>query len=207
MRTWPIERKIRYEGDLNPEFAREIISSPGGEQLSHCIQCGTCSATCPLSIRMDYTPRRIIAMTRAGFMKDVLGSFTIWLCASCYSCTVECPRNIKITDIMYMLKRRAIETGLYPRRFGIPALAQAFFAQVRKNGRTSEFRVIVRLMLKTNPFQYAGKAVMGLKLFLLGRLSLKQEKITGRKELKTMMNRLKPQPPADDATNLSGGKA
>ena len=82
MFTKPIERTIKYEAELDHQFAVDIAGKPGGEQLYSCIQCGTCSATCPLSIYMDYTPRRIVAMTRAGFKEEVLNSFTIWLCSS-----------------------------------------------------------------------------------------------------------------------------
>ena len=187
MQHWPVERKIRYEKDLDPGFAKGISTTPGGEQLAHCIQCGTCSATCPLSIYMDYTPRRIIAMTRAGLKDDVLSSFTIWLCASCYACTVECPKNIKITDIMYALKRQAIEENIYPRRFSIPILAREFFKLVRRNGRGSEGRVIMLLAFKTNPFRYMKKALLGLRLMRQGRFSLKKESIKRKGELKAIL--------------------
>jgi len=187
MQNWPIESKIRYEGDLDPGFAEGIASIPGGERLAHCIQCGTCSATCPLSNYMDYTPRRIIAMTRAGFKDDVLRSFTIWLCASCYSCTVECPKNIKITDIMYALKRQAIEENIYPKRFSIPVLAREFFSLAKRTGRSNEGRVIIRLVLKSNPFRYIGRAFLGLKLMKQGRFSLKKETIKRKGELKKIL--------------------
>jgi len=187
MQHWPIERKIRYERDLDPSFVKEMIATPGGEQLAHCIQCGTCSATCPLSIYMDYTPRRIIAMTRAGLKDDVLHSFTIWLCASCYSCTVECPKSIKITDLMYSLKRRAIEEGTYPARFSIPVMAREFFRVVRRSGRSNEGKIMVRLFLKTNIFAAFKKARLGLSLMSMGRLSIRGESIARKKELNTLL--------------------
>ncbi len=187
MKHWPVERKIRYERDLDPDFAKGISTTPGGEQLAHCIQCGTCSATCPLSIYMDYTPRRIIAMTRAGLKDDVLRSFTIWLCTSCYSCTVECPKSIKITDVMYALKRQAIDEKIYPKKFNIPVLAREFFSLVRRNGRSSEGRVIVRMAFKTNPFRYMKKAMLGLKLMRQGRFSMKKESIKRKGELRTIL--------------------
>ncbi|MFC1619577.1 4Fe-4S dicluster domain-containing protein [Candidatus Neomarinimicrobiota bacterium] len=188
MQPWAIERKIRYQRDLEPNFIHEMRAIPGGEQLVHCIQCGTCSATCPISIYMDYTPRRIVAMTRAGLKKDVLSSFTLWLCASCYACSVECPKNIKITDVMYALKRRSIEEGIYPKRFGIPILAQVFFRLVRKNGRSNEGRAMVELFLRTNPFSALKKARLGLSLISKGRLSMRGESIKRRKELKALMD-------------------
>jgi quinone-modifying oxidoreductase subunit QmoC len=117
----------KHQEDLDLEFGRQIDSQLGGEDLYRCIQCGTCSGICPLSVFMDHTPRQIMAMTRAGFRDDVLSSNTPWLCASCYACTVECPKEIKITDVMYAIKREAIRRKVYPKRFPVPVLAKEFY--------------------------------------------------------------------------------
>ena len=110
-----IQRKMKYQREAQPGWADEISKLPGCEKLLSCIQCGTCSGTCPLSIYMDFTPRRIIALVREGFRSDALASQTIWLCASCYSCTVHCPQKVHITDVMYSLKREAIKHRFTPR--------------------------------------------------------------------------------------------
>ncbi|HWR81885.1 MAG TPA: 4Fe-4S dicluster domain-containing protein [Candidatus Deferrimicrobium sp.] len=183
----PIERKIKYEAELDPGFAEEISSVPGGESLRRCMQCGTCSATCPLSIYMDYTPRRVLAMTRAGFKKEVLNCFTIWLCASCYSCSVECPKQIKITDVMYALKRMAIKERTYPKHFPTPVLAKAFFESVQKHGRSNEARVVTQLYLKTNPFHLLTQSTMGFRLWRRGRFGLKTESICNKRQLRTLL--------------------
>lgn len=178
------KRTIKFEEELDHSFPVEIASMAWGEKLLACIQCGNCSGTCPLSLYMDHTPRQIIAMTRAGFKDDVLKSNTIWLCASCYACTVECPKEIKITDVMYALKQKAIEKGVYPKRFPMPVLAREFYSMVKQHGRQSEGPLIMRLYLKTNPFAALGQAAMGIRLFLQGRIGLKTESIpigTGKK--------------------------
>ncbi|MFQ6007864.1 MAG: 4Fe-4S dicluster domain-containing protein [Candidatus Zixiibacteriota bacterium] len=179
---------IKYEGNLDPAFPAEIASNPGGEHLHRCIQCGTCSATCPLSIYMDYTPRRVIAMTRAGFRDEVLNSFTIWLCASCYSCTVECPKQIRITDIMYTLKQQAIKRRVYPRRFPIPVLAREFFKAVLRTGRNNESRLLSQLYLRTTPLRFLTKGFVGLRLWLKGRMKFGSETIRNRRELKAILD-------------------
>jgi len=172
-----IRNSVKYESALDPAFTESILSTPVGENLSKCIQCGTCSATCPLSNYMDYTPRRVMAMTRAGFKEEVLNSVTIWLCASCYSCTVECPKQIKITDIMYALKRKAIEEKHYPRRFPIPVLAREFLGMIQGRGRNREMFLLLRMALRTNPLGLFKQLPMGLRLMLAGRLGLGSPKI------------------------------
>jgi len=172
-----MQRELKFQREANPEWARQVSERPGGEGVFSCLQCGACSGTCPLSIYMDFGPRRIIALVREGFRKDALSSQTIWLCASCYSCTVHCPRQIHITDIMYGLKREAIQERLYPRRFAVPILAQEFCAMVRRNGRSSEFWLVLRMALRSNPFILFGMMRTGWDLLRTGRLSLRRERI------------------------------
>ena len=77
MKKWRGWRKVQYESELDHHFVDEITSIPGGDKLYSCIQCGTCSGMCPLSHHMDYTPRQIIAMIRAGFKREVLSRCVI----------------------------------------------------------------------------------------------------------------------------------
>lgn len=194
MKDWQGWRKVSYESHLDHHFADEIASIPGGDKLFSCIQCGTCSGMCPLSSYMDYTPRQIVAMIRAGFRGEVLSSYTTWLCASCYACTVECPQEIRITDIMYAAKRLAIRDGVYPKRFPTPVLASEFFRSVERNGRSSEGRLLMRVFMRTNPFSALKSAGLGLGLFRRGRISPRQEKIKHTDELRRMLQAIDKEP-------------
>ncbi len=186
-------RRVKYESELDLKFGENIATLAYGQKLLSCIQCGTCSATCPLSYYMDFTPRRVIAMVREGFKNEVLNSFTIWLCASCYSCTVQCPRQIHITDVMYTLKREAIRQGVYPKRYPIPVLARGFFDIVRKHGRNSETWLLIRLYLHTNILKMLNNASLGLKLLTRGRLSLRHEKIQQKEQLRKLLDAVEQQ--------------
>ena len=178
---------IKYEEELDKGFAATIAKMAHGEKFLTCIQCGTCSATCPVSHFMDFTPRRIIAMVREGFREEVLRSFTIWLCASCYSCTADCPREIKITDVMYALKQIALQEKVYPKRFPLPVLQEVFFDYVQHKGRNSEGRLMLALALKTNPFRFLSLAKMGLRLWLAGRVSLAEDSIRDKEGLRKLL--------------------
>ncbi|MDI6793528.1 MAG: 4Fe-4S dicluster domain-containing protein [bacterium] len=184
------DRQIKYESDLDLNFAHQIASFPGGERIFDCIQCGTCSGTCPLSVYMEYTPRRIIAMTRAGFKDEVVRSNTIWLCSSCYSCTVECPKEIKLTDIMYAIKRQAIRENIWPKEFKMsPMMTGEFFKLVEKNGRNSEGWLMMNLYMKSMAVGDALKiAGIGMKMFAKKRMSLKTEKIADPAELRKILD-------------------
>ena len=189
-----LDRTIRYQADSDAAFGRQVMQVPGCERLKDCIQCGTCSGVCPLSIYMDYTPRQIMALTREGFRKEVLASQTIWLCASCYACTVECPRQIRITDIMYELKQRAIRDGLYPKHLPTPVLAKEFAGMVRSRGRITESFLVMLLYLKTSWIEAMGNWRLGLGLMQKGRFPLKPEGIRQKAELSRMLS-----PDSEDA--------
>lgn len=199
-RNWStrrIERTIKYESDRSVGFGRDVMRVPGCEQLENCIQCGTCSGVCPLSIYMDHSPRQVMALTRADFRDEVLRSHTIWLCASCYACTVECPQQIRITDIMYELKQRAIDAGIYPRRFPIPVLAHEFTRMVRKHGRITELVLVIRLFLKTDWFAALGNWRLGLDLMRTGRFSVLTERIRRHGDIARMLDAVdQPKPPS-----------
>jgi heterodisulfide reductase subunit C len=182
------EPVIRRESERDPEFGKWI--GEVAENIRQCIHCGQCSSSCPLAGYMDLSPRKLMHLSREGFRKDVLGSHSIWLCTSCYACRVRCPREIKVTDVMYALKRKAIEEGVYSRRFAIPTLAREFRNMVYRNGRVSESWLVTFLKLKTNPFSMLGMAGLGINLIRTGRLSLKFERIRNRKQLKTLLDAL-----------------
>ena len=182
-----LTRTIKYEADRVKGFGRELMSVPGCEDLQSCIQCGTCSGVCPLSIYMDYSPRQVMALTRSDFKNEVLRSHTIWLCASCYACTVECPRQIRITDIMYELKQRAIHEGIYVKNFPIPVLAKEFYTMSRKYGRITENILAAFMFLKTDWLAAIGMWKLGLGLFRRGRFSLWFHAIKRKDELNRML--------------------
>jgi len=132
---------------------------------------------------MDYTPREVIAALRAGMLDRVLKSNTIWLCTSCYSCTVRCPSGVKITDMMYELKRLAIEFKLATKDEKAPVVSKLFVDLVDRNGRISEVSLVSKFILKTNPFAFLGMIPRASKLFRRGRMPLVPHKIEGTKQL------------------------
>lgn len=183
-----LKRTVKFEADRDPEFARWISHTVGGERIRQCLQCGLCSGTCPLSLYMDYTPRRLMHLSREGFKEEVLSSSSIWLCTACYACMVECPKKINVTHLMYALKQRAIEEGFYPKRFPIPVMAQQFSRMVRRSGRITESWLVVRVFLRTAILRLLGMSKLGLRLFLAGRMNVRKERIQRRNEIVALLD-------------------
>jgi len=177
---------IQREGVMDLSFLDEVRSTPGGEKIVDCIQCGTCSGSCPTSYLMVDSPRNLFYKIRAGLRDEVLESPDIWLCTSCYLCYVRCPKNIKVTDIMYALKRLSTKE-----RFSIQwrgyHLAKSFMRVVNRDGRNNETELLLRFFLKTNPLGLLRNSLIGLKLWIKGRLPLIPRRIVNRKQFHTIV--------------------
>ena len=167
------------ERELRKHFLEQAHLVPGGERITRCLQCGTCTVICPVSYAMDISPRMVIALFRAGQIEEILRSRTIWICASCYMCTTRCPQGIKITDVLYALKRTAQETKLYPERLPVYWLSRNFVSVVNRYGRNHEMLLLLRYYLRCNPLGLLGLLPLGWKLFRAGRVSLWPRKIRG----------------------------
>lgn len=103
---------------LDPKFKEEVSRFPGGENIKRCFQCGTCSAGCPVrEIDEKYNPRKIIRMVILGMRDRVLPSDFIWLCSQCYTCEERCPQDVKIKEVMEILKNMAVREGYIKEAF------------------------------------------------------------------------------------------
>lgn len=187
-----IQRKVKFEEELDKNFLNEIKEKSHCNEIDQCIQCGACSSSCPMAVYMDMPPRKIVSMVKNGFKDEVLKSTTIWLCSSCYTCQVRCPAEIKITDVMYALKRKAIEEKIYPSNFKIPILAREMHRIIAKNGRSSELWLILNLYIKSKrPWGMLKMTSLGLNLLKTGRMPIKAEKIKNRKQFKQLLKDVK----------------
>jgi len=177
------------ESELRKAFLEQVDIVPGGERLRKCIQCGTCTGSCPVSYAMDISPRELIARFRAGDIESILKSRTIWICASCYSCTVRCPQEIKITDLLYALKRVAMEKKIRPKRFPVYILSEAFVRNVKWFGRNYEAGLMGEFYLRTNLLGLFKMIPLGWKLLRAGRLGIFPERIKARRDLVKIIER------------------
>jgi len=173
-------------------FAHEVINAtPVDPHLEQCIQCGTCGGSCPSGADMEHTPRAIFAMIAAGMRNEVLRSNTFWYCVSCYYCTVRCPQEVHITDLMYTLKRMSIKAGNYRESTTphSPDFSETFIDYVENYGRSFEFGLATRYHLKHHPLDMLKMAPMGLGMLRRRRMDLSPRKIKGIDQLKRILHK------------------
>jgi heterodisulfide reductase subunit C2 len=177
----------RKEEDLRISFLRQLETIPNAEKIKSCIQCGTCTGSCPVSYAMDIPPRELIALFRAGDLETLLNSKSIWVCSSCYSCQTRCPSTIKVTDIIYALKRLAMEKRIYPPHFPVHSLSESFVRVMNHYGRLHEPKLLTYYFLKTDPLKLFSFMPLGFRLAKKKRIAYTPSKIKDLKGFKRII--------------------
>ena len=80
-------------------------------ELYECIQCGKCTGGCPVSIRTDLNPRKIIYEALLDVRFVPAERTDIWECTSCATCAERCPKKIRPVDVINALRSHIVESG------------------------------------------------------------------------------------------------
>ena len=167
------------------EFRREVLRLAGPE-VQTCIQCGTCSASCPTAHLMKPSIRRLIKLCLDGKKEEALKNDTIWLCTSCLLCTVRCPRAIRPKAVVSALKDLAEREGIKGKD---QAYEQLFLDQIKNYGRIAELPLSAEFLL-VFPQGAVQSMEMGLELAPKGKIGLGIDRIAGRDEVKRIVEEL-----------------
>jgi len=170
---------------------RERVLKLAGDEVKTCIQCGTCSASCPTASLMDVPIRKLIKLVLEGEKEKALSSRSIWLCTSCLLCTVRCPRNIRPMAVVAALKTIYDEEGLKCKDSVFEGI---FSRQIRDYGRISEFLLSAEYMIRS-PSSAAQIMAFGAELVPKGKIELgfeaaRGERIEGTEEVRRIFELL-----------------
>jgi quinone-modifying oxidoreductase subunit QmoC len=116
---------------IDPGLHREIARYGGGD-VTACMNCGNCTASCPLTDGTGGFPRRMIHLLQVGHRDALRASLEPWLCYYCGECSETCPRDANPADTM-MAARRFLTaeydwTGIGRRLYTRPGLQLAAVA-------------------------------------------------------------------------------
>lgn len=106
---------------LHSDFVKKV-EEISGQSLLSCYQCGKCSAGCPMAFAMDLLPNQIIRLVQLGLEEDIARSKAVWLCASCVTCSVRCPRGVDLARVMEAVRLLTLRKNVdYVQVSSIPA--------------------------------------------------------------------------------------
>ncbi len=174
---------------LDPKFVDEV--APDREKLLTCIQCGTCTSSCPTAYAMDYTPRQLWRLVQLGLRDEVLRSNSFWLCTACYACTLRCLRGIACTETMSSLKRLSVAAGK-EKESASARFYEAFRDVIRRHGRIHEVELMTTYFGRVNQLKAVGFTRLGLTLWRKGKISLSggPSDIKGLKQIEAMFRKV-----------------
>lgn len=180
---------------LSPDFSfLERAEAAGPFHAAECFQCRKCTNGCPASFEMDLFPDQVIRLAILGQRDEVLRSKTIWVCASCETCSTRCPNGVRIAELMDYFKELAIKAGIGVAQPQVAALHQTFLENVRMTGRVFEGGLLPAYWLKSGQMgsklktgDLRNELKQGLKLFRKGRLSPIPRTIKGKAEVSAIL--------------------
>ena len=167
------------------KFREEVLRRAGPEVLT-CVQCGTCSASCPTAHLMKPSIRQLMKLVLEGRKEEALNCDSIWLCTSCQLCTVRCPRGIKPKSVVAALKDLAEKEGIKGKD---QAYERLFVKQIKDYGRIAELPLSGEFLL-VYPKSAIQTMEMGLEMAPKGKITLEIDKIKGTDEVKKIIEEL-----------------
>jgi heterodisulfide reductase subunit C len=117
---------------LRVEISRDVVRSDfvqGIEDISdqkilQCYQCGECSSGCPVAADMDVLPNLVIRYIQLGQEDAVMAAESPWVCASCYTCSVRCPKGVRIAQVMEAVRLWHLRQATHGDHFNIRDLPE-----------------------------------------------------------------------------------
>jgi heterodisulfide reductase subunit D len=135
------EQTIEINGDaIDLDFAAE--KGFDATKLGTCLQCGTCSSSCPTYFAMDVPPRKLWRMVTLGLKDEIARSSTFWLCTACHTCTVRCPRGIDVSESMRQIREWVIGEGVQETPRALSMMSEMIVDSHNMKGDDNETRLI-----------------------------------------------------------------
>ena len=170
---WGLSSQVLRSGFI------EKVEKKSGQRVCDCYQCGMCTGGCPVVFHMDYPPNQIMRMIQLGMRERVLSSKTIWVCASCFTCTTRCPKEVDLAEVMDTLRQMAHQEGRKAAVDEVRVFHEIFLENIRRYGRQYEMGLVGNYNLNSGRlFKDMRQAP---KLFFRGKLRIFPKRIDVRR--------------------------
>ena len=153
-----------------------------GSDVTHCYQCGKCTAGCPMGSEMRYGPHDIVRLVSSGRRERVLTDESIWLCLGCETCTARCPNGVDPAGAIDALRELSVREYPTAAPVRIRAFHRAFLSQIKTNGRLFELGLVVQYKLRSG--SWAQDAASAPGMLFRGKLHARAKPISGIEEVR-----------------------
>jgi heterodisulfide reductase subunit C len=86
----------------------------------------------------------VLRLIQINDQETLLRCSTIWICASCQTCSVRCPEDIDIAKIMDSLRKLALEAKVPVGEAKVVKFDEIFLDSIRKRGRVHELELVMK---------------------------------------------------------------
>jgi heterodisulfide reductase subunit C len=167
------------------QISPKMLEGLSKQQISTCYQCQKCTNGCPMTFAMDILPHRVIHQIQLGLIDELIASDTIWVCASCETCTARCPNDIDIAHIMDTLRHLSIKKGVKSSQKQASIFHKAFLSNIKSLGRIHEITMAIDFTLKSAGFKGLLKqSQYGMNMIFKGKMKLIPRRSASTKDLK-----------------------
>lgn len=107
------------------ECGGEVFGEEEMKTLMHCVQCGKCTGGCPSGRITALRTRKLFRMAQMDMREEIFNAPELWFCTTCYTCYERCPKGVKCTDIIRVIRNLAAKEGhmsVPHRKIGVYAL-------------------------------------------------------------------------------------
>ena len=130
------------------ETLAQLIQRETGQNPFLCYQCVKCTSGCPLTDHFDLKPNQVMRSLQFNDER-VLECKTIWLCASCQTCTTRCPQGLDIAGIVDALRIESKRRSLPPAIPDVDKFGTLFLRDIGLLGRLYEVGLMAGMNLLT----------------------------------------------------------
>ena len=173
----------------NPKY-RTMIEELSEQKISGCYQCGKCTNGCPITFAMDIAPHKLIHLLQFGQIDEVLRSDTIWVCASCETCTTRCPNGIDIAHVMDSLRQLSRRQGIKTSQYSVPIFHSVFLSSIKRHGRVHETEMALTYSIEDAGWLGFLKLTgLGFAMFMKGKAKLKPSRVRALSHIRNLFKK------------------
>jgi heterodisulfide reductase subunit D len=89
-----------------------IIEELKKSRATFCLECGKCTAVCPISYSNNsYSPRRMVAEGLFYGFDQLVNNRLLWSCLTCQLCSERCPVDVRYSEYMRDIRATAYRLG------------------------------------------------------------------------------------------------
>ena len=140
-----------------------------------------------MTFAMDIAPHQVMHSISLGNTDEVIDSDTIWVCASCETCTTRCPNEIDIAHVMDTLRKLSMKKGVKNAHHQAPIFHHSFLNNVKMLGRMHEISMAVDFSLRAEGLRGLLKqSGLGLNMLRKGKVKIIPERLSAGSEVRTI---------------------